>query len=291
MDQSTHGEQVELFAATEFFPDEKPEERIDVVIHELCHFLFDQVSVDKTIQLQNAFLADGRPTLMPAYNLMNEALATALGNGIVTKLFMKKEAWDKYAAKPQSFYNNESIDLAGKQIIPLLETWLKEGKTIYDKAFVRDYISTLEKAFGPALTSPSLYLSEMVFQASGQFEKPFRKYVRRTLKVASMWASQGDWEPGVDTFTKQPKLNALFIVHPSEIKLLEKYKILPSKEVERIDDAYDKDGSVLYSYQRSTGVFVFVVIEKTYASAVKLLDKLAALKSGFNGVYAEATKN
>lgn len=238
------------------------------------------------IQLQNYFLNDGRVTLMPAYNLMNEALATAMGNGIASKVFMKKEAWEKYFAKSKSFYNNDEIDLAGKTIIRLIETWISDKKTIYNREFVRQYITSLEKAFGPSLTAPKLYLSELFFQASGQFEEPFRRYVNKQLKTSSMWASQGEWQPGMETFKKNPRLNSLFIVHPKEIDQLERNEVLPGNEVKRLRAAFEQSGSVLYSFQRSKGVFIFVIIEKDYKSALKLVDLLAELKTGFNGIYS-----
>ncbi len=217
---STSGQQVEGTSVVEFLPDERPEDRIDVVIHELCHFLFDSPSDAAFAELQKRFLVRGHASSIAAYNLLNEALATALGNGMIGRAVMAPERFAAWQAKEGSFYNNPNIDRAGKALLPILDGWLAEGRTLFDNLFVDTYLRTLESAFGPSLAAPQLLLSEMYLMSDARLGTGLRWSVRRTLHVASMYSEEAAWsEPGIlADYRRYPRLNALFLVHPENVK-------------------------------------------------------------------------
>ncbi len=118
--ESTSGQQIENYSVAEFLPFEKPADRIDVIIHELCHFFYESATDEKFASLLKAFDATGKIEARAAYNLLNESLATAFGNGLVNKLTMDSKRWEKYYAKPLSFYNNYHIDKASRTVMPWL---------------------------------------------------------------------------------------------------------------------------------------------------------------------------
>lgn len=279
------GQQVEGTSVVEFLPDERPEDRIDVVIHELCHFLFDSSPDAAFAELQKRFLIRGQASAIAAYNLLNEALATALGNGMIGRAVMGPQRFAVWQSQEGSFYNNPNIDRAGKALLPLLDGWLAEDRTMFDSLFVDTYLQTLEKAFGPSLAAPQLLLSEMYLMSDARLGTGLRHNVRRTLHVASMYSEQAAWsEPGLlADYRKHPRLNALFLVHSENVKELATHGVLPAAETQAIATRVARDGQALYAFERSPGAYSFILVAKDAETVQKLLDELAAAKEVFKG--------
>ncbi|HJY13086.1 MAG TPA: hypothetical protein VJ304_09890, partial [Flavobacterium sp.] len=74
-----------------------------------------------------------------AYQIMNEALATALGNGYVYEQLDGK-------IDTQDWYNKKYINQIAKQIYPLVKEYIDQKKSI-DKNFIDNYIKIYEVNF------------------------------------------------------------------------------------------------------------------------------------------------
>ncbi|MFN8790534.1 MAG: hypothetical protein ACK5Y2_03650 [Bdellovibrionales bacterium] len=285
--EPTSGQQIENYSISEFLSDEKPVERLDVIIHELCHFFFENGADGKFAGLQQSFANTGKIGSRAAYNLLNEALATAFGNGMINKLKMKKEKWEKYSAKDQSFYNNPHIDKAAKSILPWIEKWITEGKTLYDPGFVENYLASLEKAIGAELTSPRLVLNEFVLVADNGYNSKFRDQVRKVIRPSSMFTSEGEWSDELLLRTYQDKANysTLLIVHPANLNELRDKGILTGEDFDRIKSHFGKSEQILFSFRRAPTVPGYLIVARSYEKALELVDKLVSLKEGFEGLY------
>lgn len=286
-DESTSGQQIENYSVVEFLPGEKPAQRADIVIHELCHFFFDNSENKKFDSLQKRFESYGTIDSKSAYNLLNETLATTFGNGLINKQTMKSEKWKRFLNAEQSFYNSYFIDKAAKSLLPWMETWLGKSKTLYDENFVAEYIALLEKAFGRELTSPRLLLSELVLVADNMYQGKFRDVVRKSFRASSMYASEGSWddERNLKSYQQNINLSVLFIVHPSNIDQLKKKKLISLEDYEQVKKKYQNSSEVLYAYKRSPTIPGFIIVAKDYDKAIGLVYKLGALKEGFEGAY------
>jgi hypothetical protein len=283
----TSGQQVEGTSVVEFLPEERPEDRIDVVIHELCHFLFDSSPDATFVELQKRFVANGRLSSIAAYNLLNEALATAFGNGMIDRSLMDAKRFDEYRSKEQSFYNNPNIDRAGKALLPLLDGWLVEGKTLFAPGFVDAYVDALSTAFGAALSAPQLLLSEMYLMVDADLGTEIRRPVRQALHVASLYSEEAAWsEPDIlGDYRKYPRLNALFLVHARNVGELAKHNVLPAAEAQAIVERVARDGTAIYAFERTKGIFGFVIVAKDGENAKTLVQELADAEQGFLGFY------
>lgn len=282
---NTSGQQIEATSVVEFLPDEKPENRIDVVLHELCHFLFGSPDPAAWVALQKRFLATGAPEAIPAYNLLNEGLASALGNGQIARAVLGDEKFARLLAKEGSFYSNPSVDRAGKALLPLLDEWLAAGRTLFDPEFVPRYLAALKTAFGPSLTAPRLYLAEMALVVDESLGENLRRSVRRPLRVASMYASTGELSDPqtLAEFRKYPSLNALFLVHPSHLGELAQEKVLPEAETKRIAERVARDGAAIYAFERAPNVYGFVLAGGDETRVQALVETLAKMEESFLG--------
>jgi len=285
--ESSNGQQLENYSLMEFKAKEKPERRIDIAVHELCHFFYQNRTAKSRARLEQKFYSANRASAIPAFNLLNESLAAAFGNGIIARAVTPAAEFDKYAAAKKSFYNNDSIDRAAKAIMPLLDERLKNNRTIDDAKFVDDYIAALEKAFGDDLLKPKLYLSEMFLFVDAKYNVSIRRDVRRTLETASLYSVEAAWNEKniLDDYENNPRLNSVFIVHPDNLAELTGNKVISEEQLKSIKDEYDARGQVLFNSERAASfTFTYIVVAKDADEAKKLIEILANAKP-FRGIY------
>ena len=284
--ESSSGQQLQNYSLMEFKAKERPAQRTDVAVHELCHFFYDNMPPESQVKLKADFYAQNRAAATPAYNLLNEVLAAAFGNGIIAHTLTPPAEFEKYAATKLSFYNNDAIDRAAKAVLPWLDGWLKNKKTINDPEFISRYISVLEKAFGEDLLKPKLYLSEMFLFVDKKYNVSMRRSVRKILETASLYASEGSLTDAniLDYFSSEPRLNSLFIVHPDNIGQLSNYKIISQMQAKQIQEEFDSKQAVLFGAERAPFTYVYIVVAKDAESAGKLIEKLAGAQK-FQGIY------
>ncbi len=112
-----------------------------VVFHELCHSVYASQTDEKMIELKKAFDDSKHPSRALAEQYLNEALATAIGNGW---------AYERVSDVPdKSWYNNEYIEGFAREIYPDVKEMLETGKTI-DAAFINRAIEAFGRRFPQA---------------------------------------------------------------------------------------------------------------------------------------------
>jgi hypothetical protein len=287
--EPSSGQQLQNYSLMEFKPKEKPEQRIDIVIHELCHFFFESMKAKDKAKLRENFYAQKRAAAIPAFNLLNEALASAFGNGMIARIVTPKDKFEQYVTAKQSFYNNDSIDRAAKASLAWLDGWLGNQKSITDSGFAAEYISNLERAFGEDLIKPKLYLSELFLFVDEDYksEGALRRGARKILEAASYYTVEGKLsDKNLAEFRKNERLNSLFIIRPENVKELVANKIISETEANRIQQGLDTRGEVLFNKERAPFTYVYIVTAKDVAGANKTVEKLANSKQFF-GVYKE----
>ncbi|AWK06034.1 hypothetical protein HYN56_18105 [Flavobacterium crocinum] len=110
-----------------------------VMMHETYHIVYDEQSFEVKTEIDNYFKENKSKCSNYAYQLMNEVLATALGNGYV---------YEKLDGKPDpgDWYNRKYINLMAKQIYPLVKEYIDQKKSM-DKNFIDTYIKLYEENF------------------------------------------------------------------------------------------------------------------------------------------------
>jgi len=110
-----------------------------VMMHETYHIIYDEQSLEVKKEIDTYFKENKSKCSGYAYQLMNEVLATVLGNGYV---------YEKLDGKIDEgeWYNNKYINLMAKQIYPLAKEYIDQKKPI-DKNFIDQYIQLYETNF------------------------------------------------------------------------------------------------------------------------------------------------
>jgi hypothetical protein len=112
---------------------------LSVMLHEVFHIIYDEQSLTVKRNLTGWFKSNPLPSGNYAYLLMNEALATVLGNGYVyAKLSGQVDTTD--------WYHQKYINLMAKKIYPLANQYILANKPM-DKDFVNAYIKIYQDNF------------------------------------------------------------------------------------------------------------------------------------------------
>ena len=110
-----------------------------VMMHETYHIIYDEQSLEVKKEIDTYFKTNKSTCSNYAYQLLNEVLATVVGNGYVyAELEGKVDSGD--------WYSNKYINLMAKQIYPLAKEYIDQKKPI-DKNFIDSYIQLYETNF------------------------------------------------------------------------------------------------------------------------------------------------
>ncbi|PIF47511.1 uncharacterized protein DUF3974 [Chryseobacterium sp. 52] len=110
-----------------------------VMLHETYHIIYDEQSLEIKKNIAQYFKENPSKYSNYAYMLLNEALATALGNGYVYEQLDGK-------TDTNDWYYSEYINLMAKQIYPMVKEYIILKKPI-DKNFIDSYIKLYGKSF------------------------------------------------------------------------------------------------------------------------------------------------
>jgi hypothetical protein len=115
-------------------PGDSPADRLTAVLHELSHYWYAAAPDEVHEQLLAAAIEDGDPAALSLYNLFDEILATSIANGYIERRLVEAARFADYMAIPESFYADPEIDAASKAALPLIEEYVRAGRTL-DREF------------------------------------------------------------------------------------------------------------------------------------------------------------
>jgi len=266
----TRGEQAGRYALVEFVPDEQPEDRMDAVVHELCHYLMRRAPTPHALALYHAFVTSKDANAIPAYNFLEETLATAFGNGMIARALHSPPYFTAVLQKPMTLYNNEAIDRGAKAVLPWLDQWLASGRTLYDQSFAREYLARVDHEFGTSLRAPRFMLNRMVLVADSGYMGIASRLARGAFMVSSSFDSNA-----LSEYRNRPHMTALVVVHPDHIDPLVANHILSKDDALRLHARTGVAGSALLTRERSKGVYTFTIVARDSAAIKSQLALLA----------------
>ncbi len=125
----THAEAVGRYLLIEIRPGESLADQASPIVHENAHFLWKLVPRDRLERLRAAARAQG-PSGARAWQLLQEALPTALGQGVADRAL--RSDW----SLGSRWYHRDDVDAYAKAIFPLLLRAIEEGERL-DEELVR----------------------------------------------------------------------------------------------------------------------------------------------------------
>lgn len=277
----TNGEQLGDTAAVEFRAKERPEARIDVILHEFCHFLYGTRSTEADQALQQRFIDSGNPAARSAYNLLNEGMACALGNGIIGRSMTTTERWNRYLSTPRSFYNDDAIDRTGKLLLRLVDA----GFALDQPEFVPAYLAAMTDAFHEELRRPRLMLKEAFVLIGKGLDPHLGRVLRYKLRMAKA-STYGDSDisaADLEEWRQTPTSSALMIVRPPQLDALVTQGVLKEEERQILLRA-SETAPVIYARAKSSVAVTYVMVVRNDEEAKQAIDRLNERAAPFDGI-------
>lgn len=135
------------------FTDEKDHAlRNGVVLHEMCHILYKEQRLVKQFEIDGYFKTNNTLYSKFAYSYLDEALATAIGNGWAYKEINNK-------IDEGEWYADKTINEFAKLIYPMVEEYMLLGKSI-DKNFIDKSIKIFANNFNKAIQEYAILLNK-----------------------------------------------------------------------------------------------------------------------------------
>ena len=144
--KSTMATQIQSHAPVEMLDEERPEEKLGVIVHELVHHFYDRAPLARHRGLIDEFRALAPPWRMAAYSYLNEAVATAAGV-LVERRLRGETDFAAWLANPENVYGQPWIAALGTAAYPLVERCLG-GECGLFTGFAGRYVAAAEAALG-----------------------------------------------------------------------------------------------------------------------------------------------
>lgn len=129
----THATAIGPYLLIEVRPFDRLAQQASVIVHENAHFLFLNMDRSRLAGLETVVARSGSRG-RKAWRLLDEALPTALGQGVADRGF-RRGSW----SKRRPWYHTAEIDRYAKAIYPLVDEALASGRPI-DSTFVEKAI-------------------------------------------------------------------------------------------------------------------------------------------------------
>jgi hypothetical protein len=252
---TTNGAVIENHAVLEVLNGESAEQRVGVMVHEIVHYLFATASDKFHRERLEGVLRSGDPRASAAFGFMNEALATALGNGVL-EARLRGDDFTAYFEKEKSLYGLWVIDAAAKAIFPLVKDYIDAERPM-DREFVDRYFALVVESLGPQLDTLDVRLRVSAFVASDNELDAAANGLPRLLRINSQYGSNlaaGDALADSVLF-RHTYLNGFVLTTMQDRAAFEAFA--PAIEEIGLPDSMD---AVSCTLERDSGAVLYVVV-------------------------------
>jgi hypothetical protein len=282
--RGTFGTQIENHAVVEVLDGEKSENRVDVILHELYHYFYSLMPAARKAELTKAFVSAKDADSLAAYNLFDEALATAIGNGLVARKVKSESDFQKALAKENGFYNDFFIDRVGKELMPLAERRINEEKPI-DGHFVAEYLQLTKKTLGDKMSSPLLALRTMPLVFEDLSLRPLVEKLVGLVRPRNTFATIGLDASSREYFQKYPDVSGVIILRSDKLQKLVGWEAIIGKEtLPRLQELAAKHQAFSYGVRRSPKSVVYIFVGQDVAVLEKVITSFTASHVAFEGI-------
>ncbi|WP_373046638.1 hypothetical protein [Vulgatibacter sp.] len=208
-------------ALLEMRPGDRPASRLEVAIHELCHRFLAHAPPAARREALASFVSVGDQRAMAAWALLDEAVATAAGNGLGAALLYDEATRERRLAAP--LYGDPAIDGAARAILTLVREQIAAGGTVHDGAFLERYRAAVEAALGAQLDTPALQLRQVALVRDPAL-RPHALRLFGLLRASNGWEATLDEAPAL--LGRWRQLPAVVLFDPAEGDAMERVRAL-----------------------------------------------------------------
>ncbi len=273
---------IENHAIVETRRGEAPADRLGVIVHEFVHYLYALSPPEAHAAMLQSFLASGRPYALRAYNLFNEAIASAIGNGILERRLQSERDFERYRALPDSFYANFYVDTLAKALVPVLNRWLATGRPL-DSGFAIDYLDAANEALGGRLDDVELQLASTAIVAGSQSLAEVAELPASAITTFSLFTQvRSAPELAGTALERYPELSGMLLVLSEDLPQLN--GIVGPGDLDLLGQLAAREDAFVFALPRSPRATLYLVVGRDARDVRRALSHLLSLSRVFTGV-------
>ncbi|PIF00239.1 MAG: hypothetical protein CR994_07190 [Maribacter sp.] len=233
---------------------------LSVLMHEIYHILYDEQPLETKLNLKKWFNENDSKNSQYAFLLLNEVLATALGNGFVFEQLKGK-------LDEEDWYYNKYINEMAKKIYPTVKQYLTE-KRVLDKDFVDKYISIYDRDFQQWRNELDNILTYRYIIADNP--KHFDFFLKNYPRTSVSYMNDELTPQGLERMKERPLTKIVLVSNenPEKLKMvkdvfpeLKNWSYDPNREFVHIENLNDKTKLIIVNaIEQET----FRLLEKTF---------------------------
>lgn len=228
-------------------------------VHEMCHVLFEEQPLALQQKMDSIFTKQKDPYANLAYRYIDEALATALGNGYGYNYLSGK-------ADTGEWYFDTYINLYAKALYPLTTQYIEDNRQM-DGDFIIKAISVFKETFPNALYD----LDAAMMRSDAYFEDDESKVIddmnavlHSTFRIYMSNMSIPIADNGSMENVKTSEQTQVFIIHKNQAKNIA-YLKPQFKQLKKLP----KEKNMLISFLDDTNRPVIIIVAENQAKAIE----------------------
>jgi hypothetical protein len=280
----SHGEQLEWHAVIEVASGTQPERRIDVVCHELFHYFKKLMPTEKQLDLLKAFVEAKESYSLALYNVFDETLATAAGNGLVAGRVLPERDFQKSLAQEGTFYADVFIDRLGKKMMPVVGRYISEGRVL-DQSFVAEYLREARSALGEQVNNPLLALRVMALVLDDGNLRTLSQKLFTAIRPRSSYNHNPLDAGSRESFEKYAEISGVILVRYDKLKQLAGWeKILGKQTLPQLQKLKSQHQAFAYAVRRSPRAVTYIFAGQDAEAIEKVIAEFGRNETPFVGL-------
>jgi hypothetical protein len=269
---------------------ERPEERIDVIAHELFHYFFFRMDPKRQAAMLESVCASDDPLSAVAFGMLDEAVAASLGNGVVAQHYEHPDAFARQRAR--GFIRYRAAGAIALEMFPSMQSFLDRGTTISSDEFLRAFNRATKATFTDGRPRPLDYLHSPVLIADGRFAAPAQRLKDASSAGFPNLREFASLDGEAKSFVKEHPFISVAVLVPDATGVLES---LGAAEQHRasVSSVAARSRGFVYALTRTAKSYAFVFVAgdpKTMDELVGRFADLAGFVPGHEGVLIEMPK-
>ncbi|HEU4409140.1 MAG TPA: hypothetical protein VFS43_28035 [Polyangiaceae bacterium] len=289
--QLTAAFQLERYAIVEA-PEGRPiEGLLGVVAHEAFHYFFSRMPNERKAALIGRVVASDDPFAAASYGVFDEAVARALGNGVVAQHYEPPESFARSMARndPREPYREASA--VGRALFPSMAGFLERGASASSDEFVRAYLAAARSTYEGGRPRPLDYLHAPVLVADPRFAaaaERLRDASNAGFPTLREYAAFDDEARGF--VGERPFVSAALLVPAGGASAALDGLAAPAKHRAAMAALAGRARGFVYALPRTPKSYAFVFAAGDVKAMGELVERFVALSAMREGALVELAK-
>lgn len=161
--------QLERYAIVEAVEGKPIDGLLGIVAHESFHYFFSRMPNERKAALLARVVRADDPYAAVSYGVFDEAVARALGNGVVAQRYESPESFARWMARNDQREPYREASMVGRALFPSMAGVLERGTLASSDEFVRAFLSAARSTYEGGKPRPLDYLHAPVLASDPRF--------------------------------------------------------------------------------------------------------------------------